>query len=111
MQYTRNVGHLMNMVAQTRTLPKTTTLTGSFRRTGVSSQAAAPDEVVSLPAITFDRLLTTRQVAAVLNVSVETLKKWRQRRKNLLFLRLPSGAVRDRLNTVQIFLEACAVQD
>jgi hypothetical protein len=69
------------------------------------------DESISLPAITFDRLLTTRQVAAILNVSIETLKKWRQRRKNLIFLRLSSGSVRYRASTVALFLEAWPVEN
>jgi hypothetical protein len=97
----------MNMVTHLSEIPKPSPVREGFRRTGVPSQTAAPDEVVTLSAITFDRLLTTRQVSAILNVSIETLKKWRQRHKNLLFLRLPSGAIRYRLSTITIFLDGC----
>jgi hypothetical protein len=101
----------MNMVTNSTATPKPSTFSNGTHRTGVMHQSEPPPEQpVSLPPITFDPLLTTKQVAVILNVSVETLKKWRQRRKNLIFLRLPSGAIRYRLSTVTTFLQACAFQ-
>jgi hypothetical protein len=40
---------------------------------------APPEQPIASQPIPVERLLTTRQVAAILNVEVETLKKWRRR--------------------------------
>jgi len=56
-------------------------------------------------------LLTTRQAAAILSVSLDTLKKWRQRPgKGPEFIRYPSGAIRYRLSTILKFLADSTVQ-
>jgi hypothetical protein len=100
----------MNSLSQKTMTPKPSIFRDRFRRSAVASPAAPPEEPVSLPPITSDPLLTAKQVAVILNVSVETLKKWRKRRKNLIFLRFPGGAIRYRLSTVTTFLEACAFE-
>jgi hypothetical protein len=56
-------------------------------------------------------MLTTEQAAAILRVSPDTTKKWRQRPgKGPEFVRFPGGAIRYRLSTIMKFLENCTVQ-
>jgi hypothetical protein len=58
-----------------------------------------------------DTLLTTSQAAAILRVSTETLKKWRQRPgRGPEFIRYPGGSVRYRLSAILKFLADCTVQ-
>jgi hypothetical protein len=71
---------------------------------------APPEWLVALQPIPVERLLTTRQVAAILNAKIETMKKWRQRRIGPLFLKLDSGAVHYRLEAVQKYLSDCALR-
>ena len=69
---------------------------------------APPEPPIALQLIPSECLLTTRQVAAILNAKIETVKKWRRRRIGPLFLKLDSGAVRYRLEAVQKYLSDCA---
>ncbi|HVP65032.1 MAG TPA: helix-turn-helix domain-containing protein [candidate division Zixibacteria bacterium] len=55
-------------------------------------------------------MLTTRQAAAILNVSEQTLKKWRQRNMEPEFIRYHGEAVRYRLTTILKFLVASTVK-
>ena len=58
----------MNMLTNSTATLKPSTSNNGTHRTGVMHQSQPPpEEPVSLLAITFDRLLTTRQVAAILN--------------------------------------------
>jgi hypothetical protein len=70
---------------------------------------APPEQPVASQPIPVERLLTTRQVAAILNVSIETVRKWRRRGIGPMFLKLDSGAVRYRLEEVQKYLSDCAL--
>jgi hypothetical protein len=69
---------------------------------------AAPEQPIALQPIPVELYLTTRQVAVILNVSVETQKKWRRRGKGPAFLKLNSGAIRYQLEAVQQYLNDCA---
>jgi hypothetical protein len=71
---------------------------------------APPEQPVALPPIPSERLLTTRQVAAILNMKIDTLKKWRARGKGPAFLNLDSGAIRYRLEAVQKYLSDCGLR-
>jgi excisionase family DNA binding protein len=55
-----------------------------------------------------ERLLTARQVADLLNVSSETVLRW-TRRGALPAIRLPSGAIRYRVDELDRWLSARAV--
>ena len=100
----------MNRVAQMTMTPRPSTTKNELRRTGFPCQAAPPEEPLRLTPIPDERLLTSRQVAAILGVSVETLKKWRQRHKSPSFFRFPNGAVRYSPRTVMKFLKDCTFQ-
>ncbi len=63
-----------------------------------------PIVVAPLPAAV-DRMITTRQAAAILAISVDTLKKWRVRRKGPNFVRYHDGAIRYKLSTVMKYIE------
>ena len=71
---------------------------------------APPEQPIALPPLPAERLLTTRQVAAILNVKVGTLKKWRQRGLGPPFLKLDSGVVRYRLDAIQKYLSDCELE-
>lgn len=62
------------------------------------------------PALTVpptDPLLTTKEAAVILKVSVDTLKKWRQRGRGPAFIKYESGTVRYRLSVVLQFVSDC----
>ena len=71
---------------------------------------AQPEQPIALSPIPFERLLTTSQVAAILNVKIGTVKKWRARGKGPAFLKLDSGAIRYRLEAVQKYLSDCGLR-
>jgi predicted site-specific integrase-resolvase len=54
-------------------------------------------------------MLTAKQAAGILNVSVETLKKWRRRGKGPRFVRYQDGAVRYPLSALMQFLQDCTI--
>ncbi len=58
----------------------------------------------------WDPLLTTRETGVVMKVSVEALKKWRQRRVGPPFIKYPTGAVRYRLSAVHKFINDCTAK-
>ena len=60
--------------------------------------------VAPLPAAA-DRMITTRQAAVILAISVDTLKKWRVRLKGPNFVRYHDGAIRYKLSTVMRYIE------
>jgi Helix-turn-helix domain len=99
----------MTMLTQTRTAPKPAATTGGFRRPGLPPVSAPPEEPLTLAPIPDDRLLTARQVSTILNVSIETLKKWRKGRKYLIFVRFPNGSIRYKRSTIVQFLKKCEV--
>ncbi len=68
-----------------------------------------PPASIEIPKIPVERMLTTNQVAAILNVSAETLKKWRQRRQGLTYACYSDGAIRYRLSDIMKFLEDSTV--
>lgn len=70
---------------------------------------APPEEPFELRPVPTDRMLTTEQVAAILGISVETLRKWRQRRQFLPYFKYDQDAVRYRLSDVLTFIEESAV--
>src|SRR6516162_780961 len=88
-----------------------------LRQRGINTRRVSPQNATSAPAaapaedplqlrqIPMDRMLTTKQTAMILGVSVETLKKWRQKGTEPQFLRYPDGAVRYRLSVIMRFLE------
>jgi predicted DNA-binding transcriptional regulator AlpA len=53
-----------------------------------------------------DDLLTMQQLASVLNVSVRTIKRWRDQGIGPPAVKLPSGRLRWRYGTVQAWLAA-----
>jgi excisionase family DNA binding protein len=67
------------------------------------------EEPLQLAEIPMDRMLTTKQAAVILNVSVDKLKKWRQRGKVPQFVRYPGGAIRYPLSAFMQFLKDCTV--
>jgi hypothetical protein len=73
---------------------------------------AAPRETpITLRPIVVDRLVTTRQAAAMLGFSTETLKKWRPRPgKGPNFIRYPGGSIRYHLRTIMKFIEDHVVE-
>ena len=95
----------MNSNPQMPLKPRNSDFDRARLKAGVQQQVAPPEQPIDLPAIPVDRLLTTRQVAKVLGVSIETLKKWRQRHKYLEFVRFPDGCVRYKLSAVQKFID------
>lgn len=56
-----------------------------------------------------DLLLTTRQAASFLNLSVETLKKWRKRGGGPAFIKYNNGAVRYQVNVLLQFVSDCTI--
>lgn len=66
----------------------------------------APEAAVVSP---FARLLTARQVAELLGVSTETVLRW-TRRGVLPGIRLPSGALRFRVEAIEQWLAERAVK-
>jgi hypothetical protein len=54
-------------------------------------------------------MLTTEQAAMILNVSVEKLKKWRQRGKGPRFARYEDGAIRYRLSALMQYVDECTI--
>ena len=61
--------------------------------------------------VPLDLLLTTSQVAAILRVSVETVKKWRQRDgQGPEYIQFPGGSIRYRLSTIMQFLQDFTVK-
>jgi DNA-binding transcriptional regulator YiaG len=82
-----------------------------------STRESNPEKEFSLSSIAFpiaqipnDRMLTTRQVATMLGVSEEALKKWRQRRMRPGFVRYHDGAVRYRLSVILKFMDDSAAK-
>ena len=70
----------------------------------LSGELAPPETPVEIAPIPVECMLTTRQAAAILNVSEQTLKKWRQRNMEPEFIRYHGEAVRYRLTTILKFL-------
>ena len=95
----------MNNNAQMPMTPRNPAFDRARLKAGAQQQAAPPEQPINLPPIPVDRLLTTRQVAKILGVSIETLKKWRQRHKHLDFVRFPDGCVRYKLSVVTKFID------
>ena len=54
------------------------------------------------------RLLTSREVAELLGVHTETVLRW-TRKGSLVAIRLPGGALRYREDTLNAWLEDCAM--
>jgi hypothetical protein len=75
----------------------------------VGAVIAPPELPIRLEPLPVDRMLTTKQVATILAVSIDVLRKWRQRRKGLRYLRYFDGAIRYRLSDAMKFLEASTV--
>jgi len=73
------------------------------------SPTAPPQQPPELEVPPEDPLLTTRQAAVILKVSVESLKKWRQRGIGPAFVKYDSGAVRYQLSVVLQFVNHCTV--
>lgn len=57
-----------------------------------------------------DPLLTTREAAVIMKVSVDSLKKWRQRGVGAAFIKYESGAVRYRLSVVLRYVSDCTAK-
>jgi hypothetical protein len=80
------------------------------RKRANGQRVPPPETPIAVGQIPGDPLLTTRQAAAILSDSPETLKKWRQRPgKGPEFIKYPSGAIRYRLSTIMQFLASCTV--
>ena len=54
-------------------------------------------------------MLTTKQAAVILGVSVDKLKKWRQRGKGPRFARYEDGAIRYRLSALMQYIDKCTI--
>jgi hypothetical protein len=81
------------------------------RRPVSECEVAPPEPPITKQPTVVDRLVTTRQAAAILGILPDTLKKWRQRPGNgPEFIRYPGGAIRYRLSTIMKFLEDCTVR-
>ncbi len=70
---------------------------------------APPQPPPKLEVPSGDFLLTTREAAVILKVSVEGLKKWRQRGIGPAFIKYPNGAIRYRLSDVLQYVSDCMV--
>lgn len=57
-----------------------------------------------------DPLLTTRDAAVIMKVSVDCLKKWRIRGVGPAFIKYDSGAVRYRLSVVLQYVSDCTAK-
>jgi hypothetical protein len=67
---------------------------------------APAEQFYPVPVVPVERLLRTRQVAVIMAVSVDTVKKWRQRPgKGPRFIRYGDGSIRYRLSTVMRYLD------
>ena len=77
-------------------LPDPTTVATSATPNGPKSlpDVAPSEQPLTLQSLPLERPLTTRQAAAILNQSVDTLKKWRQREIGPDYVRCESGAIR-----------------
>ena len=73
------------------------------------SAAALPQLPDNLPMSPGDRLLTSPEAAKMMNISVETLKKWRQRGGGPAFIKYPGGRVRYRVTLVLQFVSDCTI--
>lgn len=93
-------------------LPGPTTIPASATPNGAKSRpdAAPSEQPMTLPAPPWDRLLTTREAAKIMNVSVETVKKWRQRRLRPAYVKYRDGAVRYWLAVVLQFVSDCTIE-
>lgn len=74
------------------------------------STAAHPQQPSTSTVPPGDHLLTTREAAVIIKVSVEALNKWRQRGLGPTFIKYPSGAVRYRLSVVLQFVNDCTAK-
>jgi hypothetical protein len=54
-----------------------------------------------------DPLLTSREAAVIMKVSVESLKKWRQRLVGPAFIKYDTGAVRYQLSVLLQYVRDC----
>jgi hypothetical protein len=75
------------------------------RRIAAITPVAEPESPVSLTMPAVDYAIPTRRAAEMLGVSVETMKKWRQRGNGPAFSKYPDGAVRYRISDVVKFFE------
>jgi hypothetical protein len=85
-----------------RPRPKTTL---DLTKKGIPHQPP-PEKLYPLPVVPVERMLTTAQVAIIMAVSIDTLKKWRQRSANgPRFIRYGDGSIRYRLSTVLRYID------
>ena len=74
-------------------------------------QVPPPEIPIAVGRIKLDPIITTKQAAAILRVSPDTMKKRRQRPGKVPeFIRYKGGAIRYRLSAVLKFLADCTVQ-
>lgn len=72
------------------------------RSTTLHPPAAPPVAVTPVP---IDPMLDSFQVADMLGISFDLVKKWRQRNTGPEFVRYPDGAIRYRLSALLKFIE------
>jgi predicted DNA-binding transcriptional regulator AlpA len=82
----------------------------SRRASNQPDKQPPPSGSVAIKPVPVDRLLTTKQVSVILNIAVETLKKWRQRGKGPKFVRLEGLAIRYLLSEVLKYVSDQSVQ-
>lgn len=73
-------------------------------------EATPSEQPITLQPLPLDLSLTTRQAAQYLNVSVETLKKWRQRGRGPSYVRYEGGAIRYPLSALVQYLNERTVK-
>jgi hypothetical protein len=73
----------------------------------IASKPPVRVEIVPQTA-TFEKMLTEKQAAVVLNKPTETLKKWRQRNQGPRFKRYHDGSIRYPLSGLEQYIEECA---
>ena len=67
---------------------------------------APAEKLYPLPVVPVERMLRTRQVAVLMAVSIDTVKKWRQRPgKGPRFIKYGDGSIRYRLTTVMRYID------
>lgn len=77
----------------------------------INNNQLPPEGSIEVPEpIQVDRMLSTNQVAAILSISAETLRKWRQRRRCLRFYTYRGGVVRYRLSDVLKFIDNSGIE-
>ena len=80
-------------------------------RSPETTRVAPTENPISSGQVQLDPILTTRQVAAILGVSSETVKKWRQRAgRGPEYIQYPGGLIGYRLSTIMHFLQDFTVE-